>query len=59
MQNRIYRSLRTAFANFEKAERRYRDYQALNNMSDHELNDIGLTRYDIAAAIRTGRRPAR
>lgn len=55
MQNRIYRTLRKALAHFEKAERRYRDYQALSNMSDYELDDIGLVRGDIVSAIRNGR----
>lgn len=59
MRNHIHRSLRTVFARFEEAERRYRDRQTLSNMSDYELDDIGLTRGDIASAIRTGRRPAR
>lgn len=59
MTNPIYRTLRAAFVHFETAERRYRDHNTLSNMSDYELDDIGLTRGDIARALRTGRRPKR
>lgn len=56
MTNPIYRTLKSAMAQFDKAERRHRDLQALSNMSDYELSDIGLTRTDIRRAMRTGQR---
>lgn len=59
MKTIFHRSLGRAIERIGDAQRRYRDFQSLNAMSDHELDDIGLTRGDVMTAFRTGRGPLR
>ncbi len=43
----------------QEAQRRQRDYEILLEKTERELTDIGLTRADVAAAVKHGARLTR
>ena len=51
---RAARAIRTAWARYVSRRRRWRELCELRAMDDMSLKDIGITRLDIRAAIRSG-----
>ena len=45
--NAFYQSIDAVFSSVNKGLRARRAYEELNNLTDRELSDLGLNRYDI------------
>ena len=43
----FYQSIDAVFSSIDKGFRARRAYEELNNLTDRELSDLGLNRYDI------------
>ena len=51
---RAAQAIRTAWARYVSRRQRWRELRELRAMDDMSLKDIGITRLDIRAAIRSG-----